>query len=123
MAAPKEQPPRKLSGKWTVGGGHSGKQAAASRRRLTEGVNGVVAGGVVMLSGPMTERGSASGRSDDGATDSVGGMAFAQWCRRISEAQPAPRSAQGTRRPAGAVRRPCNLRDNTVLPTHNSQRA
>src|SRR3546814_13150379 len=73
MAAPKEQPPRKLSGKWTVGGGHSGKQAAALRRRLTEGVNGAVAGGVVMLSGPMTERGSASGRSDDGATDSVGG--------------------------------------------------
>src|SRR3546814_20224141 len=81
MATQKEQPPRKLSGKWTVGGGHSGKQAAASRRRLTEGVNGVVAGGVMMLSGPMTERGSASGRSDDGATDSVGGKIGRASCR------------------------------------------
>src|SRR3546814_7382210 len=54
--APKEQPPRKLSGKRTVVGGNSGKQMRRVRPYLTEDVSRRAADRLpVILSGPETE--------------------------------------------------------------------
>ncbi|PPR64806.1 MAG: hypothetical protein CFH10_00157 [Alphaproteobacteria bacterium MarineAlpha4_Bin2] len=53
--APKEQPPRNLSGERTVGGGHSGKRL----RVLTVAHRRCKSASLMTLSGPRTERGGA----------------------------------------------------------------
>ena len=123
-AAPKEQPPRKLSGKRTAGakGALESGGPDEQSRPLTEGVSRgrplARAGGAVNLSGSRTE-GASPGRAS---------RPLCRRCARVpvqpldgaAAAHAALRSASRARRPHGAVRR---LRDAGAVPGRHHRRA
>src|SRR3546814_20739027 len=103
--APKEQPPRKLSGKRTVVGGNSGKQMRRVRPYLNDDVSRRAADRLpVILSGPVTEGADAGFAGEWHPRLARLRRILEPNARRRSEDHAARRAAPRTQPPDGHVR-------------------